>query len=94
VGGIGTPDENGDFFRDRSPISHYKSISTPLLIFQGADDPRVPPEQSKRLASRLKVDGKVCTCKIYPDEGHGFRKRETLIDTMSTGIQFLDAHLL
>lgn len=90
---IGTPEENKEFYRKRSPITHCEDISAPLLIFQGANDARIPLSQSMDLMSMLKSHNKDCQLKVYEDEGHGFQKKDNQIDSMRTTLEFLRRHL-
>lgn len=90
---IGTPEENPEFYRERSPITSCENISAPLLFFQGANDPRVSPGQSKKLMSLMESHNKVCMLKVYEDEGHGFQKKGNKIDAMRMGLDFLNMHL-
>lgn len=90
---IGTPEENPEFYHERSPINHCTNITAPLLYFQGANDPRVPLSESEKLMSVLKSQNKDCTHVVYEDEGHGFQKKANQIDTMRKGLEFLERHL-
>ena len=58
-----------------SPITHADRINNPLLIVQGANDARVPLEESQRIAAALRKKGNVVWMLVAGDEGHGFRKR-------------------
>jgi dipeptidyl aminopeptidase/acylaminoacyl peptidase len=90
---IGAPEDDPEFYRDRSPITHCNNIIAPLVIFQGANDSRVPIDQSRQLSSQLESQGNICTLRIFEDEGHGFQKVSNQIDAMETGLAFLSAYL-
>lgn len=90
---IGTPEENQEFYHERSPINHCTNITAPLLYFQGANDPRVPLSESEKLMSLLRSQNKDCTHVVYKDEGHGFRKKNNQIDSMRRGLEFLGKYL-
>jgi dipeptidyl aminopeptidase/acylaminoacyl peptidase len=62
--------------RMRSPLYHVERIRTPLQIHQGANDSRVPREQSDWLVQRLRRLGHSVEYFVYPDEGHGFTRRD------------------
>ena len=90
---IGAPEENPVFFHDRSPINHAEKITTPLLYFHGANDPRVPLSESEKLMEVLSSQGNDCMHVVYDDEGHGFQKKANQIDSMRKGLEFLEKHL-
>ncbi|GAB4519969.1 MAG: prolyl oligopeptidase family serine peptidase [Anaerolineae bacterium] len=86
---IGTPMENPDVYRARSPLFHAEKITDALAIFQGADDNVVPKNQSDDLVAVLRARGVPHLYKVYEGEGHGFRKPETLADYYETVLKFL-----
>ena len=90
---IGSPEQNPDFYRERSPINHCDRIKAPLLMLQGANDKRVPPGQAKLLRDRMKSSGKECELKVYGDENHFFYNEATQIDVMKTILGFYNRHL-
>jgi len=90
---MGSPDENPDFFYERSPINFIDRIKAPVLFLHGANDPRCPVTETYQVLDIMKKYGKTFEYKIYPDEGHGFRKLENLIDAFKTTVDFLNKHL-
>ena len=60
-------------YEDRSPINHLDELDTPMLIFQGTDDPIVPPNQSRALAEAIGSRGLPVALVTFAGEGHGFR---------------------
>jgi dipeptidyl aminopeptidase/acylaminoacyl peptidase len=64
-----------EFLRNLSPITHVNAISKPLLIVQGANDPRVPLEESQQIADAVRNNGGEVWMLVAGDEGHGFRKK-------------------
>jgi dipeptidyl aminopeptidase/acylaminoacyl peptidase len=90
---IGTPDENSEFYHNRSPINFADKITAPLLFFQGANDPRVLPSESEQLIQKLADANTVCQLKVYENEGHGFQVKSNQIDAMRTALEFLEMHL-
>lgn len=79
--------------KETSPILHYKNINKPLLIFHGANDVRVLQVESDEIVSGLRKKGVPVEYVIYPDEGHGFQKRENQITTDEKTLLFLDKYL-
>ncbi|HVC32988.1 MAG TPA: S9 family peptidase [Chloroflexota bacterium] len=66
---------------DRGSTYHsLHKIKTPLLIMHGAEDKRVPPEESEQVAATMEAQGLPHEYVVYPGEGHGFRRREHRID--------------
>ncbi len=59
---------------DRSPLSRVDAIQRPLLIAQGANDPRVKQAEADQIVAAMKAKGLPVTYVLYPDEGHGFAK--------------------
>jgi dipeptidyl aminopeptidase/acylaminoacyl peptidase len=81
-------------YRDRSPIFHADRIQDPLAIFQGAEDKVVPPEQSESIVSVLHARGVPHIYRLYPGEGHGFRKMETIQAYYSDIERFLQQYVI
>ncbi len=78
----GTLETNLREYEDRSPINHLSKLKSPMIIFQGSDDKVVPPENSREMADILKKKGITYEYYEYPGEGHGFRKKENLVDSL------------
>ncbi|MCK5132101.1 MAG: S9 family peptidase [Candidatus Sabulitectum sp.] len=89
---IGNPEENPEFYRVRSPITHCSMITAPLLILQGAKDERVPLSQAEQLRDQMENNGKECRLEIYKDEDHYFSRKSTQIEVIKTILCFLDSH--
>ena len=92
--------EYGDPVVDRealiqlSPITHIAKLKAPLLVFQGVNDPRVPAGESLQIYRQLeqrKIPGGLI---LFPDEGHGSRKRGNIVLTLGHGIAFFEKHLI
>ena len=77
-----------------SPALHLDQLNRPLAIFQGADDRVVPPSQAEEIVTALRRKGIPHLYKLYPGEGHGFRKTETIVDYYESTEQFLQQHVL
>jgi dipeptidyl aminopeptidase/acylaminoacyl peptidase len=73
---IGDPrtEEGRKLLAERSPLSRVDAIKRPLLIAQGANDPRVKQAESDQIVSAMKSKGIPVTYVLYPDEGHGFAR--------------------
>lgn len=74
--------------RERSPIHHVDRISAPVIVFQGLDDPVVPPAQAELIVAALKERGIDYEYHTYEGESHGFRKAETIIDSLEAELRF------
>ncbi len=90
---IGTPDENPTFFYERSPINFVDQIQAPLLMIQGANDPRTPLSEAKSMARQLAAMGKLHDLHVYPNEGHGLQKRENREDAFNRVLAFFNEYL-
>ncbi|MFO3706621.1 S9 family peptidase [Xanthomonas codiaei] len=63
---------------ERSPLTHVDKISKPLLIGQGANDPRVKQAESDQIVNAMKAKNIPVTYVLFPDEGHGFQRPENI----------------
>ncbi len=86
---VGPLPEAAEKYREWSPIFHADKIKDPIAIFQGEDDRVVPPNQSESIVEALKANGVPYEYHLYPGEGHGFRKSETLRDYYAAIERFL-----
>lgn len=91
---IGPLPQAGQKYRDWSPEFHADAIRDPLAIFQGEDDPVVPRSQSDAIAAALQRNGIPHLYRVYPGEGHRFRKSETRLDFILSMEQFLAEYVL
>ncbi|HTU04824.1 MAG TPA: S9 family peptidase, partial [Trebonia sp.] len=71
---VGNPETDADFLWSRSPLSRVRDIRIPLLIAQGANDPRVKQAESEQIVAALVDAGIEHEYLLFPDEGHGFAK--------------------
>jgi dipeptidyl aminopeptidase/acylaminoacyl peptidase len=90
---MGDPVTDADLWRDRSPIFFADRIRAPLLVLAGANDVRCPPDEAEQIARAVRANGGAADLHIYPDEGHGFRRRENEIDAHRRTAAFLFRHL-
>lgn len=92
---MGNPDLEADkaMLEAQSPLFHAKNIQAPLLVIQGANDPRVKQPESDQIVIAVRDLGRPVEYLVAPDEGHGFAGRENRI-AMFAGIErFLATHL-
>ena len=82
------------FLEDISPLTHVEQITRPLLIVQGANDPRVPATESAQMEKALRAKGIPTWYLLAKDEGHGFRKQINREYQFLATIEFLRRHLL
>lgn len=90
---IGNVDTDPEFNEKISPLFHVDNIKAPLLIGQGANDPRVKQAEADQIAFSMKEKGIPVEYVLYPDEGHGFARPENGIDFNSRAELFLAEHL-
>ncbi len=76
-----------------SPLFHAGNIVKPLLVVQGANDPRVLQAESDELVEAVEQKGVPVEYVLFPDEGHGFRKKANRITASSRYVEFLDTYL-
>ncbi len=88
VGDI-TSEEGRAFLTSRSPLTYAERICRPLLIGQGANDPRVKRGESDRIVAAMKAKGIPVTYLLYPDEGHGFARPENWLSFNAVAEAFL-----
>jgi len=93
VGLLGDPEKDRKVYEDTSPIKYVEQIKAPMLVLQGANDPRVPKEETEQVVSILKKRGNVIEVFYYPDEGHGFDKLEHQIDAGRRIVDWFDKYL-
>ena len=79
---------------DLSPLNHVEDITRPLLIVQGANDPRVPASESEQMEKALRARDIETWYLLAKDEGHGFRKQHNREYQYLVTAQFLRRHLL
>lgn len=90
---VGDPDTEEEDMKERSPLYHADQVKIPMLIAQGANDPRVPQNESDQMVKALKDAGVKVEYKLYPDSGHGFSSIETRIDFYSEMEEFFARYL-
>ena len=91
---LGDPIKDSLIYASCSPLKYIHQVKCPLLVLQGDNDPRVPKEEAEQIADILKNDGKIVEAHYYPNEGHGFVKRENQIDAIKRTIEWFDKYLM
>jgi dipeptidyl aminopeptidase/acylaminoacyl peptidase len=76
-----------------SPLFHADQIKNPIMVLQGANDPRVLQVESDEIVAAAEANGVTVEYVLFPDEGHGFRKKENNIEAWSKILAFLDTYL-
>jgi dipeptidyl aminopeptidase/acylaminoacyl peptidase len=76
-----------------SPLFHTDKVTKPLIVLQGAQDPRVLQVESDEIVDGVRKNGVPVEYVLFEDEGHGFIKKENQIEAYSKIIEFLDVHL-
>ena len=90
---VGNPETDAEFLWSRSPLSRARDIRIPLLIAQGANDPRVKQAESEQIVAALTEAGIEHEYLLFPDEGHGFAKPENRIRFYAAAERFLARYL-
>ncbi|PCG07447.1 S9 family peptidase [Novosphingobium sp. B1] len=92
---VGNPDrpEDAARMRERSPLTHVGAMRAPLLIFQGANDPRVRQDQSDRIVCSLRARGIDVDYLLAANEGHSFANEETSLAITRATEVFFARHL-
>jgi dipeptidyl aminopeptidase/acylaminoacyl peptidase len=90
---VGNPETEADFLMERSPITYVDAVRTPLLVMQGANDPRVVKPESDQMVDRLRELGREVDYVVFEDEGHGFTKRENQLRAYRLACDWLERHL-
>jgi dipeptidyl aminopeptidase/acylaminoacyl peptidase len=90
---IGNPEKEKDLLTAASPVFHSKNIKVPLLIAQGANDPRVNKAESDQMVEALKARGIEVPYIVKANEGHGFANEENRFEFYRAMEEFLGKHL-
>jgi dipeptidyl aminopeptidase/acylaminoacyl peptidase len=85
---LGPWPEAREIYRKRSPLYAADSIRAPVLFFQGLKDKVVPPEQTARMVAALRRNRVPVASLSFPEEGHGFRRAETLQRCLEAELAF------
>lgn len=90
---MGDPATDAERHRRISPLFHADNIVRPMLVVQGANDPRVLQIESDELVAAVQANEVPVEYVVFPDEGHGFRKRSNRITASEAYVRFLDTYL-
>ena len=91
---LGDPIKDKERLDQDSPITYLKSMTKPMLVIQGANDPRVVKQESDQIVDELKKQGTEVEYLVFDDEGHGFAKKENEIKAYRAVLHFLEKHRL
>ena len=90
---VGDAETEEEFLNSRSPLYKSDQIKCPLLIAQGANDPRVKQAESEQIVKALKDRGKEVEYMLFEDEGHGFARPENRLKFYAAAEKFLAKYL-
>ena len=90
---IGDPEKEPDFLKSRSPLFFVDRIKAPVLIAQGANDPRVKQTESEQIVTAMRKENKPVEYILYADEGHDFVRPENKLHLTAKAEEFLGKHL-
>jgi dipeptidyl aminopeptidase/acylaminoacyl peptidase len=90
---LGSPTEFPKVYDATSPLTYIQAVKAPLLVQQGDNDIRVPAGQARQVVDALKAKGNTVDSVFYPDEGHGFLKREHQQDSLQRMVDWFDKYL-
>ena len=90
---MGDPASDEERHRRISPLFHAKNIRVPLMVVQGANDPRVLQVESDEIVAAVRANNVPVEYVLFPNEGHGFTKRENRIKASDAYVAFLDKYL-
>jgi dipeptidyl aminopeptidase/acylaminoacyl peptidase len=90
---LGDPEKDADYLRKISPLFHADQIERPLLVLQGANDPRVLKAESDTIVEAARKKGVPVEYLIFENEGHGFRRRDSKEKAFKATLDFLDKYL-
>ncbi|MCP4901345.1 MAG: alpha/beta fold hydrolase [bacterium] len=90
---VGHPEDDEEFLRATSPVFHADKITKPLIILQGANDPRVLKAESDDMVEAIQANGGIVEYVVFDDEGHGFTKSANRVEGWEKLLGFLDTYL-
>lgn len=85
---IGRYPEDEHIYRERAPLNHVDSLSCPVLLLQGDEDPIVPPNQAEKFRDAMAAKGIPHAYLLFAGEQHGFRKAENIIASFEAALSF------
>lgn len=90
---LGDPAKDAERLKRISPLFHGDKVKKPVLVVQGANDPRVLQVESDEMVAAIKKNGVPVEYVLFPDEGHGFVKKANRITAQQAYLSFLQKHL-
>ena len=90
---LGNPFTQEDYLYSISPLFHAENIKKPVLVLQGANDPRVLQVESDEMVEEIKKQNVPVEYVVFSDEGHGFSKKKNQITSNETILTFLNKYL-
>jgi dipeptidyl aminopeptidase/acylaminoacyl peptidase len=90
---LGDPVKDRAIYEGSSPLQYIRNATAPLLVLQGENDIRVPREEAEQVVGILKTKGRTVDAVYYPEEGHGFVKREHQRDELTRAVAWLQKYL-
>jgi dipeptidyl aminopeptidase/acylaminoacyl peptidase len=90
---MGDPANDATRHRAISPLFHANRIQRPMLVIQGANDPRVLKVESDELVAAIRANNVPVDYVVFPDEGHGFLRKQNRIDASEAYLRFLNRYL-
>ena len=91
---VGDPDEDEAMLLERSPLTYIEDTRAPLLVVQGAKDPRVVKGESDQFVEKLHSLGRTVEYIVFEDEGHGFTRRENELKMYRAAAEWFERYLL
>ena len=89
----GDPDKEAEMLRRLSPLTRIDRVKAPTIVLHGANDTNVPVIEAEQVVENLKKRNVPVEYVLFPDEGHGFRKKENQIKAAKVTLDFLDKYL-
>jgi dipeptidyl aminopeptidase/acylaminoacyl peptidase len=89
----GSLEEDKEFLESIAPINHIENIKAPLMVIQGANDPRVPLSESEQMVKAMREKGKPVEFIMFQDEGHGIVRLKNKRIAYPAIVEFLERHL-
>jgi len=90
---LGHPEKDKDFLIERSPSTYLTKLACPMLVLQGANDPRVVEQESRSLVENLRKEGKQIDYMVFEDEGHDVIKFKNKVICYNRIVDFFAEHL-
>lgn len=90
---LGDPVKDRAVYEASSPLKYIRNENAPLLVLQGENDIRVPKEEAQQVVDILKAEGRTVEAVFFPEEGHGFLKREHQREELTRAVTWLQKYL-